>query len=71
MVMAGLTAATGAKTSNFAMKICPVVKTLAAILFFAGSIWEVITGKRDRSVHHGCPTNMLNTLDMSRQRLGL
>ena len=38
LVMAGLTAMTGARTSNIFMKLCPIVKTSVAILFFLGSI---------------------------------
>lgn len=38
IIMAGLTAATGAKTSIVAIKICPIVKTSVAILFILGSI---------------------------------
>ena len=37
LVMAGLTAMTGARTSNIFMKFCPIVKTIVAILFFLGS----------------------------------
>jgi hypothetical protein len=39
VVMAGLTMATGAKTSILPMKICPLVKTAAAGLLFLGSIF--------------------------------
>ena len=39
VVMAGLTFMTGAKTSITAMKICPLVKSIVAILFFLGSAW--------------------------------
>jgi hypothetical protein len=38
LVMAGLTAMTGARTSIIPMKFCPFVKTIVAILFFLGSI---------------------------------
>ena len=38
LVMAILTAMTGARTSIVPMKICPVVKTAVAILLFLGSI---------------------------------
>ena len=38
LVMAVLTALTGARTSILPYKICPVVKTVAAILFFLGGI---------------------------------
>lgn len=38
IVMAGLTAFTGARTSLIPIKICPVVKTTVAILFFLGSV---------------------------------
>jgi hypothetical protein len=37
VVMAGLTFMTGAKTSSPWIKICPLVKSIAAILFFLGS----------------------------------
>ena len=37
IVMAGLTLSTGARTSIIPIKICPVVKTTVAILFFLGS----------------------------------
>jgi hypothetical protein len=37
VVMAGLTFMTGAKTPITAMKICPLVKSIVAILFFLGS----------------------------------
>jgi hypothetical protein len=39
VVMAGLTFLTGAKTSITPIKICPLVKSIAAILFFVGSAW--------------------------------
>jgi len=39
VVMAGLTFMTGAKTSITAMKICPLVKSIVAILLFLGSAW--------------------------------
>lgn len=38
LVMAVWTLATGARTPILPMKICPVVKTTAALLFLAGSI---------------------------------
>jgi hypothetical protein len=38
LVMAGLTALTGARTSIIPIKLCPIVKTIVAILFFSGSI---------------------------------
>ena len=38
LIMAILTAMTGARTSILPYKICPAVKTLVAILFFLGSI---------------------------------
>jgi hypothetical protein len=38
LVMAGLTAMTGARTSNVPIKICPIVKTIVAILFLLGSV---------------------------------
>jgi len=38
LIMAGLTAMTGARTSHTLMKGCPFVKTTVAILFFLGSI---------------------------------
>lgn len=37
LVMAIWTLATGAKTSIIPIKICPVVKTIVAIMFFLGS----------------------------------
>ena len=37
VVMAGLTFMTGAKTSITPIKICPLVKSIVAILFFLGS----------------------------------
>ncbi len=40
LVMAGLTAMTGARTSIIAIKLCPVVKTIVAILFLLGSVLE-------------------------------
>jgi hypothetical protein len=38
VVMAGLTLLTGARTKIIPIKICPFVKTIVAILFFAGSM---------------------------------
>lgn len=38
LIMAILTAMTGARTSILPYKICPAVKTIVAILFFLGSI---------------------------------
>ena len=38
LVMAGLTAITGARTPIKPMKLCPVIKTIVAILFFLGSL---------------------------------
>ena len=38
IVMAALTAFTGARTSVIPIKICPLVKTAVAVLFFLGSI---------------------------------
>ena len=38
LVMALLTLLTGARTSVVAIKICPVVKTIVAVLFILGSI---------------------------------
>lgn len=38
IVMAGLTLLTGARASVVPIKICPVVKTTVAILFFLGSV---------------------------------
>ena len=37
VVMAGLSLLTGAKTSITPMKICPLIKSIVAILFFVGS----------------------------------
>jgi hypothetical protein len=39
VVMAVLTFMTGAKTSITAMKLCPLVKSIVAILLFLGSAW--------------------------------
>ena len=39
VVMAVLTFMTGAKTSVTAMKICPLIKSIVAILLFLGSAW--------------------------------
>jgi len=38
VIMAGLTASTGARTSIVPIKICPFVKTAVAILFFLGTV---------------------------------
>ncbi len=38
VVMAGLSLLTGARTSILPIKICPVVKTTVAIMFFLGSV---------------------------------
>jgi hypothetical protein len=38
VVMAGLSLLTGARTSIVPMKICPIVKTTVALLFFIGSV---------------------------------
>lgn len=38
LVMAGLTLFTGARTSIIPIKICPLIKTIAAVLFFLGSL---------------------------------
>jgi hypothetical protein len=38
LVMAGLTAVTGAKTALIPIKICPVVKVIIAGLFFLGGV---------------------------------
>lgn len=38
LILAGLSAMTGARTSILPMKICPVIKTGCAILFLAGTI---------------------------------
>ncbi|MFC1985038.1 hypothetical protein ACFLT4_03345 [Chloroflexota bacterium] len=38
LVMAGLTLLTGARTSIVWYKICPVVKTIVAVLFLLGSV---------------------------------
>jgi amino acid transporter len=40
LIMAILTQMTGARTSIVAIKICPWVKTLVAILFFVFIIWS-------------------------------
>lgn len=37
VIMAGLTFVTGAKTSMARIKLCPLVKSIVAILFFLGS----------------------------------
>lgn len=39
VVMAGLTFVIGARTSITPIKICPLVKSIVAILFFLGSAW--------------------------------
>jgi hypothetical protein len=39
VVMAVVSFMTGAKTSITPMKICPLIKSIAAILFFLGSGW--------------------------------
>lgn len=39
IVMAVLSLFTGAQTSIIPMKICPIVKTVVAILFFLGSVF--------------------------------
>lgn len=39
LVMAGLTAFTGSRTSIGPMKVCPIVKSVAAILYLAGAGW--------------------------------
>jgi hypothetical protein len=39
VVMAGLTFVTGAKTSITVIKVCPLVKSIVAILFFLGSAY--------------------------------
>jgi hypothetical protein len=38
IIMAGLTLLTGARTSVVPIKICPLVKTLVAVLFILGSV---------------------------------
>lgn len=38
VIMAGWTLLTGARTSIVPIKICPIVKTTVAILFFLGTI---------------------------------
>ena len=38
VVMAGLSAMTGARTSILPMKVCPFVKVIAATLIFAGTL---------------------------------
>ena len=38
LIMAGLTLLTGARTSVIPIKICPVVKTVVAVLFILGSL---------------------------------
>jgi len=39
VVMAGVTFVTGAKTSITVIKVCPLVKSIVAILFFLGSAY--------------------------------
>ena len=39
VAMAGLTFVTGAKTPVTAIRICPLVKSIVAILFFLGSAY--------------------------------
>jgi hypothetical protein len=38
LVMAGLSAMTGARTSILPMKLCPYIKTVVAVLVFLGSV---------------------------------
>jgi hypothetical protein len=38
IILAGLTAATGAQTSILPIKICPVIKTACATVFVAGTV---------------------------------
>lgn len=38
VVLAGLSVATGARTSSIPMKLCPYVKTAVAALFVIGSV---------------------------------
>jgi len=38
LLMAGLTALTGARTAILAIRICPLVKASVAVLFFLGSL---------------------------------
>lgn len=38
LIMAGLTQLTGARTSVTAIKLCPVVKTIVAIVFILGTL---------------------------------
>ena len=38
-IMAGLTLVTGARTSIVPIKICPLIKTIVALVFFLGSVW--------------------------------
>ena len=38
LVMAGLSAMTGARTSNLPMKLCPFIKTIVAVMLILGSI---------------------------------
>ena len=48
LVMAGWTGLTGARTSIIPIKICPIVKTVIAVLFVLGSLLPSRQGMKDR-----------------------
>ena len=48
LVMAGWTGLTGARTSIIPIKICPIVKTVVAILFILGSLLSSRQYLKDR-----------------------
>jgi hypothetical protein len=49
LVMAAWTGLTGARTSIIPIKICPIVKTVVAILFIVASVLSSRQGGKDRS----------------------
>jgi hypothetical protein len=53
LVMAVWTGLTGARTSIIPIKICPIVKTVVAILFILGSSLLSRQGRKDRSFGRG------------------
>ena len=48
LVMAGWTGLTGARTSIIPIKICPIVKTIVAVLFISGSLLPSRQGMKGR-----------------------
>jgi hypothetical protein len=48
LVMAGWTGLTGARTSVIPIKICPIVKTVVAVLFILGSVLSSRQDMKDR-----------------------